>query len=242
MPRARGGIDLGGTKIQAVVVDADSAVLGQARLRRRPSGGPADVAAAMAEALREAAEAAGRRDRRRSPASASAPPARSTRDAGTVCERAQPARLGRQLPARATRSASALGAPVRARQRRPGRHRRGVRARRRRAASARCSASSGAPASAAGSCSTASRGSGRGAAGEIGHVVVEMRRPQCPCGRRGCLEAYAGRGAMEARARKLHAEGRKTDLFKIMERARPHAADERHLGARARARRRSRTS
>jgi len=33
----------------------------------------------------------------------------------------------------------------------------------------------------------------------------------------GCMEAYAGRRAMEARARKAHEEGEKTSLFKIME-------------------------
>jgi glucokinase len=32
------------------------------------------------------------------------------------------------------------------------------------------------------------------------------------------MEAYAGRGAMEARARKLHEEGRETILFEVMER------------------------
>lgn len=59
---------------------------------------------------------------------------------------------------------------------------------------------------------------GRGAAGEIGHVVVKKDGRRCPCGRRGCMEAYAGRGSMEERARKLHnkGKGRKTDLFKIM--------------------------
>ena len=63
---------------------------------------------------------------------------------------------------------------------------------------------------------------GRGAAAEIGHVVVEIGGAKCPCGRRGCMEAYAGRGAMELRARKLADEGRKTVLFKIMEeRGRP---------------------
>jgi glucokinase len=58
---------------------------------------------------------------------------------------------------------------------------------------------------------------GRGAAGEIGHTVVKLDGRVCPCGRRGCVEAYAGRGAMEARARKRHADGDATDLFKIME-------------------------
>ena len=57
---------------------------------------------------------------------------------------------------------------------------------------------------------------GRGEAGEIGHIVVKKGGARCPCGRRGCLEAYAGRAAMEARARREHEDGRKTDLFKIM--------------------------
>ncbi len=58
---------------------------------------------------------------------------------------------------------------------------------------------------------------GRGAGGEVGHMVVEPDGLRCPCGRRGCLEAYAGRLAMERRARKLVARGGKTKLFSIME-------------------------
>jgi glucokinase len=58
---------------------------------------------------------------------------------------------------------------------------------------------------------------GRGAAGELGHVVIKEGGRRCPCGRKGCLEAYAGRASMEARARRLHKRGRKTDLFEIME-------------------------
>jgi glucokinase len=57
---------------------------------------------------------------------------------------------------------------------------------------------------------------GRGAAGEIGHTVVVRGGARCTCGRRGCLEAYAGRGAMEIRARKEVKSGRKTELFDIM--------------------------
>ena len=57
---------------------------------------------------------------------------------------------------------------------------------------------------------------GRGAAGEIGHMVVKRGGAKCPCGRKGCMEAYAGRAAMEAEARRQHAEGVKTDLFKLM--------------------------
>ena len=58
---------------------------------------------------------------------------------------------------------------------------------------------------------------GRNTAGEIGHMVVKHDGARCPCGRRGCMEAYAGRGAMEARARRRVEKGEKTHLFKIME-------------------------
>jgi glucokinase len=58
---------------------------------------------------------------------------------------------------------------------------------------------------------------GRGAAGEIGHVVVKRGGARCTCGRRGCMEAYAGRMAMEIKARKEVKRGAKTDLFRIME-------------------------
>jgi glucokinase len=57
---------------------------------------------------------------------------------------------------------------------------------------------------------------GRGAAGEIGHAVVRDGGRRCSCGRRGCVEAYAGRGRIEARARRLVARGRKTILFDLM--------------------------
>jgi glucokinase len=58
---------------------------------------------------------------------------------------------------------------------------------------------------------------GRGAAGEIGHAVVQPGGRRCSCGRKGCLEAYAGRGCMETRARRLAKRGRKTALFEIMQ-------------------------
>lgn len=37
----------------------------------------------------------------------------------------------------------------------------------------------------------------RGAAGEIGHMVIKEDGPVCGCGRRGCVEALASRSAME---------------------------------------------
>jgi len=57
---------------------------------------------------------------------------------------------------------------------------------------------------------------GRGAAGEIGHAVVKPGGRKCGCGRHGCVEAYAGRARMEQRALYLHKRGTATSLFKIM--------------------------
>ena len=57
---------------------------------------------------------------------------------------------------------------------------------------------------------------GRGAAGEIGHTVVVREGAACTCGRRGCVEAYAGRAAMELTARKRADRGEKTVLFRLM--------------------------
>src|SRR5919107_1325488 len=56
---SRGGIDLGGTKIQAVVVTGRGKVLGSARRQTPVSGGPPAVAAEMAGTLRDAASDAG---------------------------------------------------------------------------------------------------------------------------------------------------------------------------------------
>ncbi|HET9722713.1 MAG TPA: ROK family protein [Actinomycetota bacterium] len=56
---------------------------------------------------------------------------------------------------------------------------------------------------------------GRGAAGEIGHMTVEPAGRLCGCGGRGHLESYAGRGRMEVRARELAKKGRRTSLFKL---------------------------
>jgi glucokinase len=53
-----GGIDLGGTKIQTVIVDQQNKVLGQARRPTPTEGAPEDVAREIAQALRDAAKAA----------------------------------------------------------------------------------------------------------------------------------------------------------------------------------------
>jgi glucokinase len=57
---------------------------------------------------------------------------------------------------------------------------------------------------------------GRGAAGEIGHTIVQPGGRRCTCGRKGCLEAYAGRACMELRAERMAKRGHKTVLFDVM--------------------------
>jgi len=49
------------------------------------------------------------------------------------------------------------------------------------------------------------RGAG-GTAGEIGHVLVDEQGPMCRCGNRGCLETYAGAGALLDLLRRSHGE------------------------------------
>jgi glucokinase len=215
MPRARGGIDLGGTKIQAVVVDADSRVLGQARHPTPTDGGPADVTRALAAALTEAAQAAQLEPSALQGVGVGSPGAIDA-DAGTVSgARNLPGWAGTYPLAGAL--GERLGTPVHL----------GNDVQVATDAEVALGAGRGARSLLGVFWGTGVGGGivldgrpwlGRGAAGEIGHMVVKRDGRRCPCGRRGCLEAYAGRAALEARAREKHAEGQKTDLFKLMER------------------------
>lgn len=56
----------------------------------------------------------------------------------------------------------------------------------------------------------------RGSAGEIGHVVIQADGPRCGCGKRGCAEALASRTAMERDVRAAIKAGRKSDVLQIM--------------------------
>ncbi len=54
-------------------------------------------------------------------------------------------------------------------------------------------------------------------AGEIGHMIVQADGPRCGCGRRGCLEAMASRSAMTRDLRKALRRGKKTSIAKLIE-------------------------
>ncbi len=210
----RGGVDLGGTKIQTVVVDHSNAVLGEARRPTPTTGGPAEVAAAIAAALRDAVVAAGLKTSDLAHVGVGSPGSIDA-GAGTVASASN-------LPGWANASfalapvlaaelgtAVALGNDVQV------------------ATDAEAQLGAGrAYRSILGVFWGTGVGGGivldgkpwlgLGSAGEIGHVCVQMRDGlRCPCGRSGCMEAYAGRGSLERRARELHAKGADTELFKI---------------------------
>jgi glucokinase len=207
-----GGIDLGGTKIQAVIVDESHSVLGQARRPTPTEGGPEDVAREIAQTLRDAAKAAELEPAALKGIGVGSP---GTIEDGDVSS-------ARNLPgwegtfALAATLGDALGSQVRVGN--------DVQV----ATDAEFRLGAGRLYSSllgvfwgtgvgGGLILDGKPWTGRGGAGEIGHMVVEIDGAHCTCGRRGCMEAYAGRASMEAHARKLHEEhGRKTDLFKLM--------------------------
>lgn len=209
-----GGVDLGGTKIQVVVVDERFEVLGEERIPTPTAGGPQDVADAIADAVRSAAAAAGVETGELSGLGVGSP-GEADAAAGTIAGARNlpgwegsfglgpaltqvlgpPVAIGNDVTV-ATDAESELGAG------RPYRSLLGV------------------------FWGTGVGGGivldgrpwlGRSAAGELGHVVVKQGGARCGCGRLGCLEAYAGRASMERHARELVEKGERTELFKIME-------------------------
>jgi glucokinase len=209
----RAGVDLGGTKIQAALVGARDKVLGEAR-RQTPTTGPDDIAAEIAGAVRDALAKAELEpaalagvgvgapgDVDAAAGSVMASPNLPTWDGPyPLAEKLRrllgiPAALGNDVQV-ATDAEFKLGAG------RPYRSLIGV------------------------FWGTGIGGGivldgrpwvGRGAAAEFGHMVVRQGGRRCMCGRRGCVEAYAGRSSMEMRARRDGARGRRTVLFEIME-------------------------
>ena len=207
---ARGGLDLGGTKIQAAVVDESGKVLGEARRPTPTTGGPDAVAKELIAAMREAAGDVGSL----SGVGVGSPGEIDAR-AGTVAQARNLSKWIDPYPLAQVLS-EGLGVPV----------------------------SLGNDVSVAtqaefelgagrefdsllgvfwgtgvggGIVIDGKLWTGRGAAGEIGHTVIKEDGRRCPCGRKGCLEAYAGRASMEARARRRMKRGEETVLFEIME-------------------------
>jgi glucokinase len=56
----------------------------------------------------------------------------------------------------------------------------------------------------------------RGAAGEVGHIILEVNGPRCGCGNLGCAEALASRTAMEREVRAALRRGEQSIVPKLM--------------------------
>ena len=210
----RGGIDLGGTKIEAVIVDNDHQVAGHARHPTPVTGGPEAICAEIAETLREAATAAGvapsalRGVGVGSPGTVDAK-AGTVSDAGNLSDWTDPfplaERLGELMGTR-VKLGNDVGVAV--------------------DAEAALGAGRGLKSFLGVWWGTGVGGAvviggkrwlGRGGAGELGHTVVKLGGARCPCGRRGHVEAYAGRNALEQRVQRAQRNGTKTKLYRIME-------------------------
>jgi glucokinase len=209
----RAGVDLGGTKIQTVVMDGRGNVLGQSRVPT-PSDGPKGIVTAIAQALGAAADEAGLATDSLVGVGVGAPGGIEP-DAGVLINPPNlpgfdgEFPLGPELEQRLGTRVQ-LGNDVSV------------------ATEAEFRLGAGKPYESilgvfwgtgvgGGLILGGKQWVGRGSAGEIGHVVVKVGGDRCPCGRRGCMEAYAGRGAMEAKARHRQKKGEKTRLFDIME-------------------------
>jgi len=215
----RGGIDLGGTKIEAIVVDDANAILGSAKRETPRSGGPDDVVRELAEAIREAASAAGTEPAQLAGVGVGAPGA-VDRAAGTVARAGNLPGWAGSFPLAAVLGGELGVAVVVANDVRAA-----VEAERMLGAGRTYPSFLGAwwgTGVGGGVVLDGALWQGRGAAGELGHMVVRRGGALCPCGRRGCVEAYAGRAAMEQRARRAYARGAKTKLFELM---RKHGRD-----------------
>ncbi|MGI8974701.1 MAG: ROK family protein [Gaiella sp.] len=208
----RAGVDLGGTKIQAVVVEGRGArIAGQARRETPTHGGPEAVAAEIASAVTEAVEQAGGSVEELKGVGVGAPGWREP-ESGIVVQVANiegwdtPFALGPAVASKLSVEV-AIGNDVNL----------AVEAERRYGAGRGYRSFLGVY------WGTGIGGGivldgrllvGRGSAGEIGHVCVHPGGRLCNCGLRGCVEAYAGRGSLEERARKA-SKTRGTELFEL---------------------------
>jgi glucokinase len=209
---ARGGLDLGGTKIQAVVTDGAATVIGRARSDTPRQGGPEAVLAVLAQVLRAALD----------DAAVEAPslsgigvgcPGSIDHDTGVVAQVSNidgwdaPFPLGPRLEAEVGLSVT-IGNDVSV----------AVDAERLFGAGRGFDSFLGVfwGTGVGGGIVIDGRPiHGRGSAGEIGHMCSKPGGRRCNCGLDGCVEAYAGRGALEERAREL-AKERPTILFDLM--------------------------
>ena len=206
------GVDLGGTKIQTVVLRGEE-VAGSARVLTPQTGDPGDVVDAIVGTIRESLEGAGAREDELRGIGIGTP---GEVDAGAVLRAAnvpgfsERVELGALVSEQLHDVEVTVGNDVSVGV--LGEYERGAGRPYRNLLGVWVGTGVG-----GGLILEGTLHDGRGAGGEFGHMVVEPDGRPCSCGRRGCVEAYAGRVSMESRARHLVKHGHKTDLFHLME-------------------------
>ncbi len=219
MPRHVAGIDLGGTKIQGVVLDHSAELLGRAVAGTPAEGGPLAVAERVAAVAVAAARSAGATAEEIAAVGIGSA-GQVDVAAGVVVQAANLPGFDRPVPL-AELVAGALGLD-------PGavaldndvnvatlaEHRLGAG----RGFDDLLAVFVGTGVGGAVVLDGQLRRGPRGVAGEIGHIVVVDGGDPCPCGRRGCTEAYAGRAPMEWAVQAALAGGRPTELVAIQRR------------------------
>ena len=202
------GIDLGGTKILAAVIDANHAILGRAKRSTPAKDGGGAVVASILEACHEALEAAQVTVKDLAGAVVGSPGPLDTERGILIWSANLNARdypLGPEL-------SRALGRPVLLRNDvRMGAY-----------GEFRLGAGRGLRDILVAFVGTGLGGSlildgkvveGRlNTAGEIGHTIIKANGPECGCGRRGCLEMFASRTAITRRIHKAIRKGHATSL------------------------------
>jgi glucokinase len=200
------GIDLGGTKIQGVVLDGDT-VVADAKLETPGSGG-ADIARAIAQCVQQMGAMPDR--------IGIGAPGVIDRATGSVV-RAPNLQIGSAVPL-ASLVADAVGIDVAhvaldndVNAAAIAEHRRGAAV----GADEVLCVFVGTGVGGALILDGALRHGPRALTGEIGHAIVVDGGRRCGCGGLGHLEAYAGRRCHEDEARRLHDGGRRTKLVEI---------------------------
>jgi glucokinase len=202
------GIDLGGTKVVAGVVDAGHRILGRAKRSTPARQGSAAILEAILEAVRDALESAGVAAADLAGIGVGSPGPLDP-ESGTILFSANLNVRDFPLGSELTR---ALGRPALVqndvRVGGYGEFRLGAGRGYRDLVAAFVGTGIGGCLILRGEVVTGVTGN----AGEIGHIVVKAGGPRCGCGRRGCMEAVASRTAMTRRIAKAVRRGDPTTL------------------------------
>jgi glucokinase len=206
------GVDLGGTSIKAIAVDRKNTILATAKTKTPSSPSPKAVAAEIAGLVKKAANGAGYKLKQVSAVSVGAP-GQVDGASGIVCEAAN---LGWKNVPLGAEVEALVGAPVVVENDvsagTVGEHLLGAGEQAQEMVGVFVGTGIGGGIISRGKLFPGSRGW----AGEVGHTVVQADGPVCSCGRRGHVEAFASRVAIERAVWEAIKSGQKSVIPQIL--------------------------